>query len=131
MFFFNKIEKFVLKRVAVLIGILSVLNFIFINQKWLVFLGLVTGGGFALLRFCSLAATLRVLLAKESKQIAVIKSIMNYLLNLLTLTALLVAALLFDRWFALGVVSGIFTVPLMILINNLTEGLGITHNNYE
>ena len=127
----SKVEKFVAKRVAILLCFLSVLDFLILKQKWLVFAGLLAGCASALLRFGLLAASIFKLSSHSDKKTACAKSVTGYIKNLLILSLLLGASLILNKWFAAGVIAGIFTVPFILFLNSLTEGLGITHNNFE
>ena len=49
-----------------------------------------------------------------------------------TLTVLFMAvSISINKWSFLGVVAGILIIPLIILINSLTEALGLSHNNFQ
>lgn len=124
-------EKFIAKRVLFAVGVLSLADFLFVEQRWMTFAGLLCGGIFGILRFCSLSGLITKLLAQSSTQAAVTKSIFSYIINIFVLIVLISASILYNGWFAAGVVTGVLLVPLVIMVNGITEGIGITHNNFK
>lgn len=127
----TKIEKFIAKRVLIVVGLLSIVTIAVLQQKWMVLTGLFAGGIFSILRFGSLSDMITSLLNGGNNQSAALRSVLSYVLSIITLVILMAASLLYNRWFAAGMITGILLVPFIIFINSLTEGLGITHNNFE
>lgn len=127
----TKIEKFIAKRVLIVIGLLSIVTITVLQQRWMVLAGLFAGGIFSILRFGSLSDMITSLLNGGNKQSVALRSVLSYVLSMITLVILMAASLLYNGWFAAGMITGILLVPFIIFINSLTEGLGITHNNFE
>lgn len=131
LFLKSNIEKFIAKRVLFLVGILSLADILMVDQRWLALAGLLAGAIFGILRFGSLADVIMQLLARSNAQAAAKKSVLNYVFSFIVLIVLFSASLLYNGWFAAGMITGDLLVPFVIMVNGLTEGLGITHNNFE
>ncbi|RCX14323.1 hypothetical protein DFR58_11546 [Anaerobacterium chartisolvens] len=124
-------EKFIARRVCVLFLLLAVLNLIFIESKWTVLFGLFAGGAFSLLRFSSQASFLSRVLVNGDRGTARRRVTLNYIMSQLAVIVLLTAAINLSFPLFAGVVAGILLVPAVIFINNITEILRVTHNNFE
>ena len=127
----RKIELFVLKRVLIFLPVLTIVDIVFIEQKGAVFAGLAIGSACGLLRFFYMAATLRRILCGGDTGRAAAAALTKSAISLLGAMAVLAAAIVTDLWLFAGATAGILLVPFVLTINSLTEGLGITHNNFE
>lgn len=131
----TKLEKFVAKRVLIYFMILAILDIVLMENKWYVLLGLFLGGMFSVLKFSSYSFVFSSMIASEikgsGKSSPVRKSFIIFFINQLVLLPILYLALKYNQWFFIGVVAGILLVPLVILINCVTEPLKLTHNNFE
>jgi hypothetical protein len=101
------------------------------GHKPMILAGLMLGTIFSILRFSSTSSTLSLLMIEEQRPAVVGKTIVKYILNQFSAIVLLAVSLKFSQWLFMGMVAGILMVPAVIFINGLTEGLGITHNNFE
>ncbi|MCR4437114.1 MAG: hypothetical protein QHH06_07505 [Clostridiales bacterium] len=101
------------------------------KNKWLVLGGLFCGTVFSLFRFSSMVAVYAKILSQEAKQAAVAKSVLNYVVSLVVVIALLVISMKISMSMFTGMTAGILLVPAVFFINAITEGFGITHNNFE
>lgn len=129
--FNGKIELFMLKRVLILLLILTAVNVIFFKEKRIIFIGLVIGALCGLLRFSFMAKTYNQILGIGNSSRATIVSLTLFITSLLGTVAILVTSIITNLWLFGGVTTGILFVPFILTINSLTEGLGITHNNFE
>jgi len=127
----GKLEIFVVKRSSVLYVFLILLDIIFVRQKWMAIAGLSLGGIFSVIRFDSTVYTSRNLLSQNNLALTARLSVLKYILTQIATILLLVTSLLLDMWFFFGVTAGILAIPLVIMINGVTEALGITHNDFE
>jgi hypothetical protein len=57
--------------------------------------------------------------------------IVKFLINQIVTVVLLAVSLSISLWFFTGITAGVLLVPAAIFINNITEILGITKNNFE
>lgn len=104
-------------------------------QKWPVLAGLTLGGLIGILHFrinASLFGKLPVSVGAEAGNplLSVVKMVV-YAVNQIVFLPLLIVSYMAGMAFFEGVVAGILLVPLVILINSITEVLRITHNNFE
>jgi len=130
--FNNKLELFLAKRALVLFAILAVLDIMLVSQRWAVLAGLTLGGILSLIRFGSMSAFFsRVLLPDYGKQATVLLIIIRQVANQVFTIIFLALSLMLCLEFFAGAVVGILIVPLVIMINGITEGLGITKNNFD
>ncbi|MCX8129562.1 MAG: hypothetical protein N3I35_05600 [Clostridia bacterium] len=127
----SKIEKFIVRRVLVLFFVLVIVDLVFLHHKWFILLGLILGSLFSVFKFSSTATMYMRFLGHHDKNTVIMRSILKYILNQLATVALLVVSILFNFYLFIGTTAGILLVPSVLFINALTEGFGITHNNFE
>lgn len=56
--------------------------------------------------------------------------VVKQVLGLLTVLALLAFTAYCDQWLFIGMAAGILILPIIITVNGITEGLGITKNGF-
>ncbi len=125
----GKVEYFLYKRILVCYVLLSITDILFMKNRWLIFAGLSIGGAAAAFRLNYTASMLRDLMGSGNtadKPTCALK----HVISLLSLAVLLAATVVYDPWLFAGTAAGILITPLVIMINGLTEGLGITHNGF-
>jgi len=127
----NKLELFIAKRVLIFFVILAILDMVFINQRFTAFAGLALGTILGLLRLAFMGATFSRLLLPMQNPISVRKSIARNITSQAVTAVILFASIKISIWFFIGTSIGIVLVPTVVFINSITEGLGITHNNFE
>lgn len=133
--FKSKIEQFVAKKAVICLILLSIIDVIAINYKWLVFVGLVLGTILSVAKFGSYAWVFERICNPDqgdsSKKQASGSSITVFMLNQLILLPLLFLAYFINLRIFAGFVAGILIVPFVIMMNSITEVLGITKNHFE
>ncbi len=127
----NKLWKFIAKRSLVLFVLLSTLNIAFMKERWLVLAGLALGSSFGILKLSSLIRACENVLIKTDKPNKSSGVIVKFLINQIVTVVLLAVSLSISLWFFTGITAGVLLVPAAIFINNITEILGITKNNFE
>lgn len=126
----SPLEKFIAKRVLILAIIVYMISFAFIPHKLAILAGLITGTFFGILRFSTMARTFSDIIINSKTGAATI-SVIKYVINFILTIILICFSLIYSAWFFAGMITGILLVPFVIIINGITEGLGITHNNFE
>lgn len=127
---FNKMNQFLIKRAAAFLLLLAAADLAFLgSSRWLVFGGLLAGTAISAGRFISNEWLLRKIFFSRKKTAA--GSIATFTLSFLFLFALIAAACFLNIWVWYGAVAGALTVPIMIMINSITEALGITNNKFQ
>lgn len=129
--FGKNIEIFITKRVIILLIILSIANIIFMNERWKVLAGLLIGTAFSVIKFYSNAYYLRSILTGVARFSAMRGIIIRYLISQISVVIVLTMTIVHDIWFFAGITAGLLSVPVVIFINSITEGLGFTHNNFK
>lgn len=126
----NSLEKFIAKRVLIIFGVLVILNLIFVSQRMYVMLGLIIGSVFGFMRFSSFGATIsRLVLHDKSSTIK--ETFIRYMVNHVAMIVLCAVSIKYSLWMFTGVIVGVLIIPGIIMINGITEGLGVTHNRFE
>ena len=119
------------KRAAVWLFILSAADLAFLGQnRWPAFAGLVAG---TLLSIAKLMGNewLFQEVFKLSGGKAVAGSILVFTGLQLVLLPIILILYYLSLWAFYGFVAGILAVPLIVMINSITETFGITKNNFE
>lgn len=129
--FKSKIEKFLIRRAAVLFILLAAADLAFLgSDRWPLLAGLAVGALFGACRLgCNHWIYTKVFHTAGGKTLA--GSIAAFTAAELFLLPV-VAIIYFFSVFALyGFIAGVLTVPAVIMVNSITEAFGITKNNFE
>lgn len=131
----SKIEQFVAKKAVICLILLSIIDIIVIKNRWLVLTGLVVGTILSIVKFSGYAGVFRQICQTgrntPPKSRTPIGSILVFILNQIILLPLLFLAYYLNQWLFAGFVAGILTVPFVLMVNSITEILGITKNHFE
>lgn len=129
----NKMLVFMAKRVLICCILLSIIDMIWMKQRWSILAGLIVGSIFSVVKFGSYTWVLSKVAAVDNAQIKkpARSSILVFFINQILLFPALLAAYFLNIWFFTGVVAGILLVPFAMMINCVTEASGISHNNFE
>lgn len=126
-------------------SLLTIIDIVFVKEKWLVLTGLYVGTILSMAKFGSYAWVFGKIIGvgtnasdeggsesrlPERRQ-SPGSSIIVFTLNQLILLPLLFLAYYLSTRLFVGFVAGILTVPFVILVNSITEALGITKNHFE
>lgn len=131
----EKMAGFVIKRVLICWVLLSIIDIIWFEKRWHILVGLTIGGVLSVAKYNSYKWVFKKVLspgfASFNEKASTGGSIMVFALNQIILLPLLFGAYYISQWIFAGVVAGILLVPLVIMINCVTEAFGITKNNFE
>ena len=131
----RKLAVFIAKRVLICYILVSILDLVFMKQRWYILVGMFLGAVVSLIRFRSYGFVFgRIFLVNRvaaHKGISIIAGLSVFALNQLVLFPLLFIAYKYNVYFFAGVFTGILLLPFMLFVNCLTEAIGITHNNFE
>ncbi len=132
--FYGKIEQFILKRSLICFILLSIIDMVVLESRWLALIGLVIGTALSAVRFCGNAAVLASLFNVEVQntrnRLGQRSARLIFLLNQIILLPFLLLAYFISQWVFWGFVAGILTIPLLIMLNSITEVFGITRNHF-
>ena len=119
------------KRAAVLLLILTASDMIFLKSvRWPVFAGLLTGFLISIGKLAGNEWIFEKIFRTDGEK-AALGSIALFSASQLALIPVIVLAYFFSAWTLYGLTAGILTVPIITMINSVTEALGITKNNFE
>ena len=133
--FESKLEKFMVKRVFVLIIILSIVDMIIMESKWLVLVGLMMGTILSIAKFSLNARIFSGNLCTHKspilRKLSSSANIILFTIIQITLFLLLFLSYSLSPWIFAGFVAGVLLIPFAIMINSVTEALGLTKNHFE
>jgi hypothetical protein len=132
--FYSSVEHFILKRLLICFILLSIIDMVAIEKRWPVLIGLAAGTAVSAVKFCSNAAVYASLFGVKTQGIrgglAQRTARVIFLLNQIILLPLLLIAYYIGQWVFWGFVAGILTIPMLIMLNSITEAFGITRNHF-
>lgn len=126
----SNILRFFIKRVCVLYVVMLIVCFLSKNQRIPMMVALTLTVFFSILRFALLESVLRFLGKSGSKKLAIIATLMIYLFSLAIIGLTIVLAMRFGISTLLAALIGSLSIIIIVMINAITEGLGITRNHY-
>ena len=119
------------KRAAVFLAAMSVADLAFLgNNRWLVLAGLAVGTLLSVARLMGNEWLFRKII-KLSGGKAVAGSILVFTGLQLILLPVILLLYLISVWVLYGFVAGVMAVPVVVMINSVTETFGMTKNNFE
>ena len=132
--FNSGIEQFIIKRLLICFILLSIIDMVVIENKWLVLSGLAAGTFVGAVKFLSNAKALAGILGRQAKEDRVkpvrLTATIIFLLNQIILLPFLFLAYFLGQWVFWGFFAGILIIPLLIMLNSITEAFGITMNHF-
>lgn len=127
----SKLIRFMVKRAAVFLAAMSVADLAFLgNNRWLVLAGLAVGTLLSVARLMGNEWLFRKII-KLSGGKAVAGSILVFTGLQLILLPVILLLYLISVWVLYGFVAGVMAVPVVVMINSVTETFGMTKNNFE
>jgi hypothetical protein len=126
-----KLSIFVLKRVVICAGVLTVVCIALTDLSWLAVAGLWLGSFLGVLRLFANNRMLNGFVPKGIQERATVKSIILYIKGIMAAVAAMTASIAIDKWMFAGVVAGLLLSVFVIIVNIFTEFLGLTRNNFE
>ncbi len=117
------------KRVAVLSVLLAIVLFVIFDQRILIPVGILLGSLLAVRKIGTYRKMLDTM-GQPARKTSGLMLLLGSLYAALPLLILVVAVII-DKWFFMGVTAGLLTSSTVIIINAITEQIGITHNKWE
>lgn len=119
------------KRAAAALILLTATDMIFLGRnRWLVLAGLLAGAFISVGRFSGNGWILKKVFQLTGDK-AVTGSIVIFTASQLVLMPVIVITYFLNVWIFYGLIAGFLNVPLVIMINSITEAFGITKNSFE
>jgi len=129
--FKSKLDKFIAKRAALFLIIMTAADIAFLgSNRWLVLAGLFIGVFVSIGRiFSNEWMLMKIFQLNKGKAVA--GSIVVFTISQLVLIPVIVLTYFLSVWILYGLIAGILIIPIAIMINSITEALGITKNSFE
>lgn len=133
--FKSKLEQFLAKRVLICFVVLSIIDIIIVKNRWLVLAGFTAGTALSLLKFGSNTLALGRIYSSnqetDPKKQGSISGVILLIVNQIMLLPMILMSYFLNRWVFWGLIAGILSVPFVIMLNSITEAIGITENHFE
>lgn len=126
----NNILKFFVKRVFVFYLIALFVCFFVKYHRLHMMIALTVSVLFALLRLVVLEAALRQFGVGTNKRVAIVFNLVLYLFNLAIIAITTILALHMGVYTLIAALAGTLSVMIIIVLNVITEALGITKNQF-
>lgn len=124
-------QGFIKKRILIIYIALIIVSLIFFDARWIIVAGITLGLIFGLIKYIAVARFVAKILSHAKEHFKLIVVFMRFSrLQLVTMLLMAVLAKI-NLWLLAGFVAGILAVPIIIMINSITEALGISHNYFQ
>ncbi|WP_010246356.1 hypothetical protein [Acetivibrio cellulolyticus] len=127
----NALQKFLIKRVLIFFIVLLIINLIFLDQRWLIAIGLICGTIFGILKFLYTSNFITSLISIDNKSFVAARTLVKFMLAQMATLVLIAVSIKFNMWFFAGVLTGVLLIPAVIMVNSITEALHISHNKFQ
>lgn len=127
----KKIERFIAIRLIIYLLVTAFLCIIFLKGEKNIVIGLILGTFLSAIKFFATANVYRKLLNQRTEKLDTILAVIKVFAGILGTATVLIVSILSSVTMFAGTAAGVLGVPLIITLNSLTEGLGVTHNNFE
>lgn len=128
------LARFLVKRVLICLILLSIIVIMAFDKKITVLIGLILGTTISVLKLGSNAWIINKIADVDKncgkKKFSDKFSSVIYALTQIAVLLMLYIAYRINQWGFAGFAAGLLTVPVVIMINSITEALGITRNNF-
>lgn len=129
--FFGKLDRFIVKRAAIYLILLSAADLALLEKnRWPALAGLLAG---TLLSVARLVGNERLFQAFSGWNggKAVAGSILVFTAIQLAFLPVILILYIINAWVLYGFIAGILAVPAIVMGNSITEAIGLTKNNFE
>lgn len=126
----GSLEKFIVTRSLVVMLAFSIVAVIFFSGRWAFLAGLALGYGTVILKLYAMGRMLDGLLVRRQSP-AFLGGLVQYLLRFGLLFLIMVVSAVIDTWMLFGSLAGAIALPIVVMVNGMTEAMGLTHNNFE
>lgn len=124
-------KSFIKTRIIIVYVVLIVTTLILFDKRWNIVIGVSCGTIFGILKYIGTSRFLSNLLLQGEQIPCLGKTLVKFLSLQIVTVFFMVVSICIDLWSFFGVVAGILLVPVIILVNSITEALGISHNNFQ
>lgn len=100
------------------------------SNRWFILGGLLAGALISIGRLCGNEWILKRIFKLNGGKAAAV-GIVAFTLNQFVLLPVIVLTYFINTWALYGLIAGILVVPVIIMINSITEAFGVTKNSFE
>lgn len=126
----SNILKFFVKRILIVYVVLIIACFLSKNQKIPMIFALSASTFVSFLRLASFGRILKLLTSGEGKNRLIIINLLLYMLYLIAIGVVIAVSLKIGTRTFLAALTGTLLIVIIIMINAITEALGITRNQF-
>lgn len=129
----NRLCTFMIKRTLVFFTILLVFGLLFLKEGIFFSAGLIIGQVCGLLKFILLESILTSMVSKtKEKHSFVFRTLaVKHAIELIILIFIFIISIKTNIWFFAGETAGVLLIPVVIIVNSLTESFRLSKNNFE
>lgn len=125
------LQCFIKTRIIIVYIVLIMISLVLFDNRWNIVIGLTCGSVFGILKYIGASRFISNILLQREENVSLARIFVKFLSLQAVTVLLMTVSLSISLWSFLGVVAGILLIPLIILINSLTEALGLSHNNFQ
>lgn len=126
----SNILKFIVKRIFIVYVMLLIVCFFSKYQRISMIFALTMSTIFSLLRFASIERILKLMTSSSKKTGVFVLNLLIYLFLMAAIGVIIVLSLKTGVLTFLAALAGTLIIVIIIMINALTEALGITRNQF-
>lgn len=126
----SNIIKFFVRRVCILYVALIIVCLLSKDQRIPMIVALTLSVFFSILRFALLESIIKFICASGNKNLAIIANLVIYLFSLVIIGVMVVLSMRVGVYTFIATLVGSLSIIIIIMINAITEALGITRNQY-
>ncbi len=121
--FKTEYEKFVIKTALLVLSLIIFVDIIFLSNKLLVIIGLLSGAVFGIFKFGITAALISKIISYSESQ-AVSRNIIMYFICMVSTAVIFFVSAHIHMYILIGVAEGVLLIPITLFIICLAGGLG-------
>lgn len=125
------LQCFIKTRIIIVYIVLLIISLILFDNRWNIVIGLTCGVVFGILKYIGASRFISNILVQREEKLFLARILVKFLSLQVVNVLFMAVSISINLWVFLGVVAGILLIPLIILVNSLTEVLGISHNNFQ
>ncbi len=129
--FFGKLDRFIVKRAAIYLILLSAADLALLGKnRWPALAGLLVGTLLSVARLVGNERLFHAFSAWNGGK-AVAGSILVFTAIQLAFLPVILILYIINAWVLYGFIAGILAVPAIVMGNSITEAAGLTKNDFE
>lgn len=129
--FLGKLDRFIVKRVLIFLILCSAADLALLEQnRWTALAGLFAGTLLSVVRLIGNERLFHAFSGWNGGK-AIAGSIFVFTAIQLALLPVILILYIISTWVLYGFIAGILAVPVIVMVNSITEAIGLTKNDFE